>query len=194
MFDGNVAVYNLQKNATLPIYTSSGIHGKHSDVVWEIKWGPDMPDGEINFYSISADGRVFNWVLMQNKLAITTIITLFLEKEFIGGPDENKIKLKSKDINKNNYITRRGSKIYIFYLIGCGTCMVFHPKQTNIFLVGTEEGLIFKCSTEFSSRYLMTYQAHYLPVYRIDYNKYNSNIFVSCGADWRIKIWEDMRR
>lgn len=72
--------------------------------------------------------------------------------------------------------------------------MIFHPKQPNIFLVGTEEGLIFKCSTEFSSRYLMTYNAHYLPVYRIDYNKYNSNIFVSCGADWRIKIWEDMRR
>lgn len=72
--------------------------------------------------------------------------------------------------------------------------MVFHPKQPNIFLVGTEEGFIFKCSTEFSSRYLMTYHAHYLPVYRIDINKYNANIFVSCGADWRVKIWEDMRR
>lgn len=96
MFDGNVAVYNLQTNPTVPIYISSGIHGKHSDIVWEIKWGPDMPDGEINFYSISADGRVFNWVLMQNKLAITTIITLFLDKEFIGGPDENNIKLKSE--------------------------------------------------------------------------------------------------
>lgn len=171
MFDGNVAVYNLQKSTTEPIYKSRGIHGKHSDVVWEVKWGPDMPDGEINFYSISSDGRVFNWVLMQSKLTITTIITLFLDREFVGGPDGTDIKLK-----------------------GCGTCMIFHPKLPNIFLVGTEEGLIFKCSTEFSSRYLMTYQAHYLPVYRIDFNKYNSNIFVSCGADWRIKIWEDMRR
>lgn len=72
--------------------------------------------------------------------------------------------------------------------------MSFHPKQPNIFLIGTEEGVIFKCSTEFSSRYLMSYDAHYLPVYRIDFNKYNSNIFASCGADWRVKIWEDMRR
>lgn len=96
MFDGNVAVYNLQAiNPVEPIYMSRGKHhGKHSDVVWEVKWGPDMPDGEINFYSVSADGRVFNWVLMQSKLTITTIITLYLEQEFVGGPDGNDIKLK----------------------------------------------------------------------------------------------------
>lgn len=53
-----------------------------------------MTDGEINFYSISGDGRVFNWVLMQSKLAITTIITLYLDKEQTGGPDGSNIKLK----------------------------------------------------------------------------------------------------
>lgn len=171
MFDGNVAVYNLQKNPTQPIYKSRGTCGKHSDVVWDVKWGPDMPDGEINFYTISGDGRVSNMVLMQSKLSITTIITLYLEETFMGGPDGNDIRLKA-----------------------AGTCMIFHPKQPEIFLVGTEDGLIFKCSTEFSSRYLMTYNAHYLPVYQLDFNKYNSNIFVSSGGDWRIKIWEDMRR
>ena len=94
MYDGNVAVYNLQTNPTDPIYMSKGQHGKHSDVVWEVKWGPDMTDGEINFFSISSDGRVFNWVLMQSKLTITTIITLFLEREFVGGPEGTDIKLK----------------------------------------------------------------------------------------------------
>lgn len=39
----------------------------------------------------------------------------------------------------------------------------------------------------------MTYQAHYLSIYRIDFNKYNSNIFASCSGDWRVKVWEDMR-
>ncbi|XP_021695308.1 dynein intermediate chain 1, axonemal-like [Aedes aegypti] len=63
----------------------------------------DMQDGEINFFTVSGDGRVFNWV------------------------------------------------------------------------------------------YLMTYYAHYLSVHRMDYNKFNSNIFASCSGDWRVKIWEDMR-
>ncbi|KAJ6643291.1 Dynein intermediate chain 2, ciliary [Pseudolycoriella hygida] len=120
MYDGNVAVYNLQTNPSQPLYVSKGVNCKHSDVIWEMKWGPDMPDGEINFYSVSADGRVFNWVLMQNKLSVTTIITLYLDKEHIGNPDGTDIQLKA-----------------------CGTCMIFHPKQPEIFLVGTEEGLIY---------------------------------------------------
>ncbi|XP_050078995.1 dynein intermediate chain 2, ciliary [Anopheles maculipalpis] len=171
LYDGNVIVYNLQVGTKEgPVYISHGVNGKHAECVWEIKWGPDMQDGEINFFSVSADGKVFNWVLMQNKLAITTIITLFLELDHVSGPDGSALRLK-----------------------GSGTCMVFHPHNPEIFLVGTEEGFIFKCSTAYSSKYLMTYHAHYLPVHRMDYNKFNSNIFASCSGDWRVKIWEDMR-
>ncbi|XP_035907481.1 dynein intermediate chain 2, ciliary isoform X1 [Anopheles stephensi] len=171
LYDGNVIVYNLQVGTKEgPVYISHGVNGKHAECVWEIKWGPDMQDGEINFFSVSADGKVFNWVLMQNKLAITTIITLFLELDHVSGPDGSTLRLK-----------------------GSGTCMVFHPHNPEIFLVGTEEGFIFKCSTAYSSKYLMTYHAHYLPVHRMDYNKFNSNIFASCSGDWRVKIWEDMR-
>ncbi|XP_052897525.1 dynein intermediate chain 2, ciliary [Anopheles moucheti] len=171
LYDGNVIVYNLQVGTKEgPVYISHGVNGKHAECVWEIKWGPDMQDGEINFFSVSADGKVFNWVLMQNKLAITTIITLFLELDQVSGPDGTALRLK-----------------------GSGTCMVFHPHNPEIFLVGTEEGYIFKCSTAYSSKYLMTYHAHYLPVHRMDYNKFNSNIFASCSGDWRVKIWEDMR-
>lgn len=36
MYDGNVAVYNLQTNPTDPIYVSKGANGKHSDVIWEV--------------------------------------------------------------------------------------------------------------------------------------------------------------
>lgn len=193
MFDGNVAVYNLQTNPSQPIYMSRGIYGKHLDIVWEVKWGIEMQDGEINFYSISADGTVYNWILMQNKLSLTTISILYLDQQFDNGPDGNMVKLKGF-AHFSLLVVCHAIHEYFRSYLAAGTCMVFHPKQPNLFLVGTEEGLIFKCSTEFSSRYLMTYSAHYLPVYRIDINKYNANIFVSCGADWRVKIWEDMRR
>lgn len=171
MYDGNVAVYNLQVNVKEPIYISNSVSGKHAECVWEIKWGPDMTDGEINFYTISSDGKVFNWVLMQNKLSLTTIITLYLEGNLVGGPDGTQIRMNA-----------------------CGTCLIFHPKNPEIFLVGTEEGIIYKCSTAFSSKYLMVYPAHYQSIYRIDFNKFDSNIFVSCAGDWRVKVWEDMRR
>lgn len=34
----------------------------------------------------------------------------------------------------------------------CGTCLEFHPINTYMFLVGTEEGKIYKCSTSYSSQ------------------------------------------
>lgn len=136
----------------------------------QIKWGPDMADGEINFYSVSTDGRVFNWVLMQNDFMITTITTLFLTNGIVEGPDGTEVQLRS-----------------------CGSCMKFHPTNPEIYLIGTEEGLIYKCSIAYSSKYLMTYNAHHLTVYRIDFNRYNSDIFISCSGDWRVKVWEDMR-
>lgn len=171
LHNGNVAVYNLQVNVTDPIYDSTGIPGKHTDLVTEVKWGPDMPDGEINFTSVSVDGRVLNWVLAQSKLLITPIITLHMHKVASKSPDGVEISLRA-----------------------CGLCMVFHPTDPEVFMVGTERGQIMKCSKSYSSKYLMTYKAHFQSVYRIDYNKFNSNIFASCSADWRVKVWEDMRR
>lgn len=79
------------------------------------------------------------------------------------------------------------------FISGCASCVKIHPKKPLIYLVGTEEGLIYKCSTAYSSMYLLTYQAHNMPIYRIDFNNYNTDIFVSSSADWRIKIWEDNR-
>lgn len=124
----------------------------------------------MNFFSVGEDGRINNWVLMQNDLAVTTIITLILEKDEVFGPDGTKLKVK-----------------------GCASCVKFHPKQPLIYLVGTEEGNIYKCSTAYSSMFLLSYEAHHMAVYRIDFNRYNSDIFISCSGDWRVKIWEDNR-
>ncbi len=35
-----------------------------------------------------------------------------------------------------------------------GTCFDFNPDQDYLFVVGTEEGRLFKCSTAYSSEYL----------------------------------------
>ncbi|GLV39825.1 uncharacterized protein CBL_08109 [Carabus blaptoides fortunei] len=170
LYDGSVHIYNVCVNCKEPQYRSNSVTNKHGGIVWEVKWGPDLQDGEMNFYSVAADGKINNWLLMQNELSLTTIITLMLDSDPVPGPDGMYIKLK-----------------------GSATCMVFHPTNPLIFLVGTEEGYIYKCSTLYSSSYLFTYQAHHMPVYRLDYNKFNSNIFISSSGDWRVKIWEDDR-
>ncbi|KAK7872713.1 hypothetical protein R5R35_002700 [Gryllus longicercus] len=169
-WDGNVAVYNVRLHSNQPQYRSNSVRHKHESIVWQVKWGKDLPDGEINFYSIAADGFVHNWIITAKDLTKSTIIPLSLDVSPISGPDGITICVK-----------------------GCGTAITFHPNEPLTFLVGTEEGYIHKCSTAYTSMYLMTYQAHHMPIHRIDYNKFNPNIFISCSADWRIKMWEDNR-
>lgn len=42
MYDGNIAVYNLQGNTKEPIYDSLGMASKHNDPVWEVKFGRSL--------------------------------------------------------------------------------------------------------------------------------------------------------
>ncbi|XP_018330112.1 dynein intermediate chain 2, ciliary [Agrilus planipennis] len=170
LYDGNTIVYNIQASCKTPAYKSDEVTQKHRGIVWDVTWRPDLPDGELNYYSIGADGNVNHWILLQTEMSVTTIITLCMDKEPLRGPDGTQVILKSTP-----------------------SCIKFHPSNRDVFLVGTEEGLIYKCSTSYSATYLFTYRAHSLAVYRMDYNYFNSNIFVSGSADWRVKIWEDNR-
>ncbi|XP_015178920.1 PREDICTED: dynein intermediate chain 2, ciliary isoform X1 [Polistes dominula] len=171
MKDGSVAVYNIMLPPTGPQYKSNDVTQKHGGIVWEVRWAPDTQEGNLAFYSVSIDGKINFWVLNQKELGLTTVMTLYLDQPPIPGPDGTMITLK-----------------------GCGTCLAFYPSDEHVFLVGTEEGTMYKCNTAYSSIYMQIYnEAHNMPVYRIVFNKYNSKIFASCSGDWRIKIWEDER-
>lgn len=55
-----------------------------------------MSDGEMNFFSVSSDGRIFNWILLQNQLQKNLILNLYLAIDPVPAPDGNLIQLKGK--------------------------------------------------------------------------------------------------
>jgi dynein intermediate chain 1 len=57
-------------------------------------------------------------------------------------------------------------------------------------MVGTTEGYVYKCNTAMSS-FTKKFRAHEMEVNRIDYNKFDSNIFITCSNDFMVKLWED---
>lgn len=59
-----------------------------------------------------------------------------------------------------------------------------------LFLVGTEEGKIHMCSKAYTSQFLDSVDAHNMAVYKVRWNPYHPNIYVTCSADWTVKIWE----
>ena len=52
-----------------------------------------------------------------------------------------------------------------------------------------QEGRIHKCSKAYNSQYLETYAGHHMAVYTIRWNPFHSGVFISCSADWTVKLW-----
>ncbi|XP_038821102.1 dynein, axonemal, intermediate chain 1, paralog 2 [Salvelinus namaycush] len=166
-YDGCVAVYNLKEETLQPIYKSTAKSGKHTDPVWQVKWQKDDMDNNHNFFSVSSDGRVVSWTLVKNELVFTDIIKLSLAGAVSEGPE--------------------GVQLPI---MACGTSFDFHKQIDYLFLVGTEEGKIHKCSKAYSSQFLETYNAHNMAVDAVKWNHFHTKVFISCSSDWTVKIWD----
>ncbi|XP_069780200.1 dynein, axonemal, intermediate chain 1, paralog 2 isoform X3 [Narcine bancroftii] len=166
-YDGSVAVYNIMERTEGPTYKSTAKSGKHSDPVWQVKWQKDDLDNKINFCSISSDGRFVSWALIKNEIIHTDIIKLTLDGI-------------CKDALENLQLQ----------ILGCGTSFDFHKQKSNLFLVGTEEGKIHKCSKAYSREFLATYDAHHMAVDALHWNTFHPDIFISCSSDWTVKIWD----
>ncbi|VCW78224.1 unnamed protein product [Gulo gulo] len=166
-YDGNVAIYNLKKPQSQPSFRSSAKSGKHTDPVWQVKWQKDDMDNNLNFFSVSSDGRIVSWTLLKSELVHTDVIKLKAEGNTTDGL--NGLQL---------------------HTVGCGTAFDFHKEIDYMFLVGTEEGKIYKCSKSYSSKFLDTYDAHNMAVDAVSWNPYHAKVFMSCSSDWTVKIWD----
>ncbi|NXU47338.1 DNAI1 protein, partial [Turnix velox] len=166
-YDGTVAVYNLKKATSQPSYKSGAKTGKHTEPVWQVKWQKDDMDNNLNFFSVSSDGRIVSWTLVKNELVHTDVIKLSAKGTTMQGPE--------------------GLQLQTF---GCGTSFDFHKKIDWLFLVGTEEGKIYKCSKCYSSQFLDVFEAHQMAVDSVSWNPYHLKVFISCSSDWTVKIWD----
>ncbi|XP_031233848.1 WD repeat-containing protein 78 isoform X2 [Mastomys coucha] len=146
--NGTIAIYNVQHNHNTPVLDSSESPLKHLGPVWQVQWieqdrGTTGDDKREILVSISADGRISKWVIRKGldchdlmRLKRTTVTTSKKGAE--------------KEKKGEALISRQAP----------GMCFAFHPKDTNIYLAGTEEGLIHKCSCSYNEQYLETYRGH----------------------------------
>jgi len=166
-YDGTVMVYDVRNKGNKPIYSSSIKTGKHTDPVWQVFWQEEDLAKELNFYSISSDGRVANWIMSKNELKMEPVMQLRLVNTVKDDPEETSLS----------------------GLAG-GCCFDFNKSAEHLFIVGTEEGKIHKCSKAYSGQYLETYEGHHMAVYALRWNPFHENVFISCSADWTVKLWD----
>lgn len=165
-YDGTVMVFDVRVKGNKPIYSSSIRTGKHTDPVWQVHWQEEDMAKELNFFSISSDGQVASWIMSKNELKMEPVMQLKLVTNSRDDPDE----------------------VNLSGLAG-GCCFDFNKYSEHLFIVGTEEGKIHKCSKAYSGQYLETYQGHHMAVYGLKWNPFHPQVFLSCSADWTVKIW-----
>ncbi|OWK58779.1 Dynein intermediate chain 1, axonemal [Lonchura striata] len=78
-------------------------------------------DNNSNFFSVSSDGRIVSWTLVKNELVHMDVIKLSADETTMQGPEGLQLQT-----------------------LGSGTSFDFHKKIDYLFLVGTEEGKIYK--------------------------------------------------
>lgn len=173
--DGSVMIWDLRRPTDVPVLQSGSsvsTHNdqKHTDIVWETKWVDRGDRGEA-LVSTSSDGCVYQWS-MKKGLEQTPLMSLKrLQNPFLGA---NSV---------------YGHKEGIVFHKSSGFCADFPRGDASTYLVGTEDGLIHRCSTSYNEQYLATYLGHSGPVYRVRCNPFVSHAFLTCSADWSMKLW-----
>ncbi len=172
MYNGDVQIYDLSAHdddASILVADSRTSSGKHMDPVWQVKW-VKSESGEIYFVSVSTDGRVVKWSLKK-------------------GLSYNPMMLLKRVGDAKGILSRQTGGISIDFL----------PGNSSQYIVSTEDGPIHHCSTSYSEQFLKTYGGpsgddygndggHNGPVYRVQCSPLLENRFVSCGADWTVKV------
>jgi len=215
LFDGNVAVYDIRIESNDPILKSElnsaisdskkqnqSSSSKHTTAVWNVLWEkPSRSSSSSNYmltenkeengnenamnnssnnegdlhqrqklFSIASDGIIKQWS-MKKGFSSTNIMSLKRVPNLAA---------KRGSVIDNTIRSRQAS----------GLCFDF-PSNTNNtqYYVGTEDGIVHKCSVSYNEQVLRTYYGHTGPVYRLQCSPFDANKFITCSADWSINIW-----
>ncbi|NXD44336.1 DNAI1 protein, partial [Copsychus sechellarum] len=94
------------------------------------------------------------------------------------------------DNNSNFFSVSSDGRIVSWTLVKVNSRWQFLFPIDYLFLVGTEEGKIYKCSKSYSSQYLDVFEAHHMAVDSVSWNPFHLKVFISCSSDWTVKIWD----
>ncbi|DBA79036.1 TPA: hypothetical protein ACH3X1_008899 [Trebouxia sp. C0004] len=178
LYDGTLAVHDVKTRQEVPSLSSSAGSGQHSDPVWQVRWVDRGLEQEERLVTISTDGRVTQWATTKG-LEHTDLIKLkrTVSKQKVSPAAAAAM----RNIKGEAFISRRSS----------GMSFDFSHRDERMYIAGTEDGHIYKCSTSYSEQYLETYSGHLGPVYRVQWSPFQSNLFISSSADWSVKLWTE---
>ncbi|CAH8658619.1 unnamed protein product [Schistosoma rodhaini] len=175
MFNGVVFVYDVRRNDPLPIIDTTHATGRHLGPVRKLQWIFKESSLAENLQevlvSVSNDGRVTQWFIRKGFESADLMV---LKQTY------SSVLTPMNTSQRNEALISRTA---------FATSMAFNKRDLSIYVVGTENGPIYKCSYSYNEQYLDTYIAHTASVYQIEWSPFVPEIFLSCSADMTIRLW-----
>ncbi|XP_077290075.1 dynein axonemal intermediate chain 4 [Arctopsyche grandis] len=170
-YNGNVKILDIASSKI--VAQSSRKTCASYEPIWEVTWHK-IEDVEV-IIAAGQDGRINQFTCTKTQEFICTqIMKLYKVDGSIKGNHESfAYKVQEVPILQNPMC-----------LLLC-----LHPTADDIYFVGTMDGCIYKCCTTSSDKYIDVFKAHDGPVYGMQFSSFRTNIFVTCGADWTVKLW-----
>ncbi|KAE8284685.1 WD repeat-containing protein 34 [Larimichthys crocea] len=179
LYSGEVVVWDTSRTQD-PVLVQSGMSAdSHREPVYQVAWVPLEKKGEFGVLSACSGGRVLLWLVDsdQGRLILNAAYAL--------------VRQQLPHSSSSSFKARGSSTVGV-------TTLALSPWDSDTFLVGSEGGLLLRCS--FSSQTpaeapsegqsvtprapaVFSFRARSGPVHSIHCSPFHRNLFVSAGTD-----------
>lgn len=175
LYDGTIEVIDITENRTSTegfsvVARSERKSSPGFEPIWEIQW-IRMKDVEY-ILTASQDGRIMKFKISSGP-HLVGYPQLRLDR-VVGTVEALQVEHKKTFIEADRHPQ--------------ALCLQKHPVNSDLYLVGTDEGCVHICSTNFPHQHIGVLQVHTGGVYTIDFSPFSPKIFLTAG-DWTIRIW-----
>lgn len=178
-YDGSIKVIDISDTNVKFIGMSNREDSPLFEPIWQIEWytDDDYYKGMEFLMATSQDGRISRFNL--ENAAYMPYFHLMRVSRAEG--KLKGLKVTNKCVLPGIPIARHPGALVLTQ----------HPVDSNIYYVGTSEGVVHKCSKNYYHQHLDLFLAHEGPIYQIKFSPFCDKLFLTCGDDWAVRIWAE---
>lgn len=175
--NGSIVILDISTRNKTVIALSNRETSLSYEPVWQIFWfrGEEYERNEEQIMTCCQDGRIWKY-RREKTLSCRPMMLVTRMEGAVKGIDQPR-KRRAYDIP----VSRHPAALVL----------ARHPVDTLMYFVGTDEGCIHKCSINNLHHHMDVFLAHNGPVYSMQFSPFCSKIFLTCGADWCVRIWTE---
>ncbi|KAM0730316.1 Dynein axonemal intermediate chain 4 [Formica fusca] len=176
-YDGSVKVIDVSTKEVNVIRQSCRETSVACSPHWQVQWwrSDEQFDFQEQIYTSDQEGRIYCYRFGEDFFA-TEIMRLYRVKGKVAG-----VSRIDHCVAYDVPINRQPGALVLRR----------HPIVSNIYYVGSDEGCVYRCSTNYLRQHVDSFLAHDGPIYSLQFSPFCRKLFLTCGADWCTRIWAE---